>query len=97
MRLEQEMKKFPEGNLRVSNDRGIPRYFHVLKSSDTRGEYIPKDNIELAQVYTDMNTYRKPLITPKVITDEAFAQAGFYIIENKYKRNHISRASWAFR
>lgn len=46
--VEQEMSDFPEGHLRISNDRGIPRYFHVLKANDTRGDYIPKENTELA-------------------------------------------------
>lgn len=110
-RLEQEMKHFPEGNLRTSKDRGIPRYFHVLNPNDTRGQYIPKGNTELAQqlaqkdyaqklykkvtaeltdinkflkrhnsceleqVHTNMNTYRKELITPMIIPDELFVQA----------------------
>lgn len=108
--LEQEMANFPEGNLRVCNDRGVARYFHVTNQNDTRGEYIPKENMdlpcqlaqkdydkklykrvlaeladmnrylarhsadELAQVYTDMNTYRKELIIPKAISDEQFAK-----------------------
>ena len=46
-KLEQELKDFPEGNLRISNDRGILRYFHVSKSGDTRGEYILKESMDL--------------------------------------------------
>lgn len=43
--LEQEMRDLPEGNLRISNDRGVARYFQVTQQNDTRGQYIPKENM----------------------------------------------------
>ena len=49
LQLKKELENFPEGNLRVSNNQGIPRYYHVLNSNDTRGIYIPKENVELPQ------------------------------------------------
>lgn len=38
----------PVGNLRVRNDNGIPRYYHMTKQGDTRGKYIPKKSKNLA-------------------------------------------------
>ncbi len=111
IQLEQDTKDFPEVNLRACNDRGVVRYFHVTNPNDTRGKYIPKKNIELAQqlaqkdyshnlykkvsaeladidkflarhgaeeleeVYTNINAYRKALVTPKVVPDEILVQA----------------------
>jgi len=46
--VEKELKKSPEGNLRVSNEKGIPRYYHVSNPKDTRGKYIAKENSQLA-------------------------------------------------
>lgn len=109
-KLQQEVKYFPEGNLRVRNDRGIPRYYQVTEQKDTQGKYIPKEEVAMAyqlaqkdyvqklyrkageeltdinkylakhgkddleNVYENMNTYRKKLVTPHVISDEMFAE-----------------------
>ena len=63
--LEQEMENFPEGNLRVCNDRGVARYFYITNPNDTRGEYIPKENkdlpCQLAQKDYDKKLYRRVL------------------------------------
>lgn len=40
---------FPKGRLRISNDRGCPRYYHVTEHTSHEGDYIPKSNIELAE------------------------------------------------
>lgn len=116
-RLQQEMEDFPKGNLRVRNDRGIPRYYQVTEQKDTQGKYIPKEEMalvyrlaqkdyvqklykkvgeeladinkylarhgknDLENVYENMNTYRKKLVTPHVISDEMFVenwQKAFY-------------------
>lgn len=41
---EQQLKDMPEGKLRISKNRGIPRYYHIKDSKDTIGVYIPKEN-----------------------------------------------------
>lgn len=38
----------PQGKLRVSNDRGIPRYYWITNSKDTHGKYISKKELEQA-------------------------------------------------
>nr|MBQ8253795.1 hypothetical protein [Lachnospiraceae bacterium]MBQ8253819.1 hypothetical protein [Lachnospiraceae bacterium] len=109
--IEKEMKSLPEGKLRVCNNKGIPRYYHITNPQDTCGTYISKKEEELPyqlaqkdyvqklykkvcmeiadinkylmrhraeeleQVYSDMNIYRKNLVTPYVIPDEIFAEA----------------------
>lgn len=39
---------FPEGTLRVSKINGIPRYYHMTRPGDTKGNYIQKKNQNLA-------------------------------------------------
>lgn len=43
-----KLEDSPKGKLRVSNDRGIARYYHVTSPKDTHGKYIPKREQELA-------------------------------------------------
>ena len=38
----------PEGKLRINNNRGIPRYYHITDPKDTLGDYIPKEKKEIA-------------------------------------------------
>ena len=49
VQLEKRLQEFPEGSLRVSNNNGFPRYYHILHSNDTRGQYIPKENTDFAK------------------------------------------------
>ncbi len=46
--VEKGLEDVPYGNLRISNDRGVPRYYHVTEPKDTRGKYIPKKQEKLA-------------------------------------------------
>lgn len=46
--IEEQLKIAPTGNLRVSNIKGIPRYYHVTTSGDTKGKYINKGHRPLA-------------------------------------------------
>ena len=46
--IESELLLAPKGNLRVRNDNGIPRYYHLTKRGDTQGKYIQKKNKLLA-------------------------------------------------
>ena len=46
--LEKQEKGNLAGRLRISSDRGYPRYYHC-KGGDKWGEYISKKNLELAR------------------------------------------------
>lgn len=48
-KLESTREILPEGKLRVSKDRGIPRYYQITNTKDTHGKYISTKDIELAQ------------------------------------------------
>lgn len=47
-RAEREAGTFPEGHLRVSVDKGYPRYYCVTEIGDVSGKYIAKNNRMLA-------------------------------------------------
>ena len=46
--LEKQEKRNLAGRLRISSDRGYPRYYHC-KGDDKRSVYISKKNLELAR------------------------------------------------
>ena len=46
--LEKQEKRNLAGRLRISSDRGYPRYYHC-KGGDKWGEYISKKNLKLAR------------------------------------------------
>ncbi len=46
--IVSSLEHSPKGKLRVSNDKGIPRYYHVTGEKDTRGKYISKKQQGLA-------------------------------------------------
>ena len=46
--IEKQLKSMPTGRLRISNNRGIPRYYHVAESKPKQGKYITKENENLA-------------------------------------------------
>ena len=48
-RAEKDDGTFAEGWLRVSVDKGRPRYYQVTESGDTSGEYIKKQERSLAR------------------------------------------------
>jgi len=39
----------PCGKLRISNNRGVPRYYYITEPKDTRGTYMRQEKIELAR------------------------------------------------
>ena len=47
--INQQLKNVPPGKLRISKNRGTPRYFHVTEAKDTTGRYLTKENHELAR------------------------------------------------
>ena len=107
---EQQLSGLPEGKLRVRNDQGIPRYYHITRPGDTKGQYIRKKDAALAHrlaqkdyllrlqkevrdelqdinnylkkygranledIYTNLNDYRRPLVTPIAEPDDIFAE-----------------------
>ncbi|MBQ9989693.1 MAG: hypothetical protein IJP31_01925 [Lachnospiraceae bacterium] len=48
LRLEEDLQKASDGKLRISNHRGISRYYQIREAKDTRGKYINKKNLGLA-------------------------------------------------
>lgn len=48
-RAEKETGTFPEGRLRISVNRGCPRYYRVTDGSGHSGEYISKENMALVR------------------------------------------------
>ena len=47
--IENRMENLPQGTLRVSKMNGIPRYYHMTSTGDTKGKYILKKNKKLAE------------------------------------------------
>ena len=48
-RAEKEIGTFPEGRLRISVNRGCPRYYRVSDGSGHSGEYISKGDMALVR------------------------------------------------
>ena len=42
--IECKQGALPPGTLRVSKINGIPRFYHMTKTGDTKGKYIQKKN-----------------------------------------------------
>ncbi len=49
-KAELERGSFPEGRLRISNSNNRPRYYKMMQSGDTKGEYIVKEKRYEAKV-----------------------------------------------
>ena len=49
IKLERERQGVPEGKLRISKNKGIPRYYWIKSSEDTRGKYIAQKDKELVR------------------------------------------------
>lgn len=45
--LSRQGQLLPERNLRIKNDRGIPRYYHITVPGDTQGKYLPQKDHQL--------------------------------------------------
>lgn len=57
--VNQQLKNVPPGKLRISKNRGIPRYFHVTEAKDTTGKYLTKGNLELASILAEKDYLNK--------------------------------------
>ena len=65
--INQQLKTVPPGKLRISKNRGVPRYFQVTEVKDTTGRYLTKENHELARKLAEKD-YLNKLI--KVVESE---------------------------
>lgn len=45
----KELKKAPEGSLRITSSNHVVQYYHKTKAGDTCGRYIPVKNLRLAK------------------------------------------------
>lgn len=57
--IDQQLKNMPPGKLRISKNRGVPRYFQVTESKDTTGKYLTKENYELAKKLAEKDYLNK--------------------------------------
>lgn len=46
--IVQALEVSPQGKLRVSNERGRPRYYQIIHAKDTHGRYLSKKERDLA-------------------------------------------------
>lgn len=87
-------KAFPEGYLRISNDKGHVRFYHCVE--DRLGKYIPKQQSQLARQLAQ-KTYQEAVIhiatgrlkqISRLLTDYADDE-----IEQVYLSSHTQRQS----
>ena len=57
--LEKNLQGVPEGKLRVSNNKGIPRYYWIKSSTDTCGKYIAQKDRELIEKLAQKDYMKK--------------------------------------
>ncbi len=98
IRYAESETTFPQGRLRISNDRGCPRYYHVTGDTTHEGDYISKGNLELAKGLAQkdynkafLDSARKELKRiEKMIKDFSKESADTaYTKLNKHRRNLI--------
>lgn len=68
--LEKNLQGVPEGKLRVSNNKGIPRYYWIKSSTDTRGKYIAQKDRELIEKLAQKDYMRKIYQQAKIELDD---------------------------
>lgn len=57
--IESKLSAFPEGTLRVSKIKGVPRYYQMINKGDVKGNYIKKKNIDLARQLAQKDYMKK--------------------------------------
>lgn len=60
-RLEKDLKRAPEGRLRIGRNRLRRQYYHCICSVDRKGKYIPHANIDLVKGLAQKDYDRKIL------------------------------------
>lgn len=58
-KIDANEKNEPKGRLRVSNSNGIPQYYLITDSKDTRGRYIRKDEQDIVPPLAQKWYYKK--------------------------------------
>lgn len=84
--IEQALKHSPHGKLRVSNDRGKPRYYQITDAKDTHGRYLSKKERDLACGLAQKDYMQRLYQQVK----EELADIEMYIV--KYSRKNLERA-----
>lgn len=93
-----KLEDSPKGKLRVSNDRGIARYYCVTSPKDTHGKYIPKKEQELAYQLAQKDymqrLYRKVIEELEDIDKYLLKHGETYLEDvysnlNQYRRNMV--------
>ena len=79
-RLEEG--SFPEGRLRVSNGNNRVRFFHMTQYGDTQGEYITKENRNIAERLAQKEYNRCFLIKAQKELDSIERFISFMLKEN---------------
>lgn len=62
-RLERDLKRAPEGRLRICRKRLRRQYYQCISSADRTGKYIPNANIDLVKALAQKD-YDRKLLTP---------------------------------
>ena len=78
--LEKKLQGLPEGKLRISKNKGIPRYYWIKSSTDTHGKYIVKKDKELIEKLAQKH-YMEKLYA---IVSEEYEDVNKYL--NKYSK-----------
>lgn len=84
----------PEGKLRISNNRGIPRYYHIKEAKDTRGKYIIKEKQKLAQLLAQkeyLNRIEKELLAELKDINNYLKKHGASELEDKFAELNVYR------
>lgn len=98
-KIEKELPRFPQGNLRIQAKQGYPQYFHVTDNGNAHGTYITVDNKKLAEKLAQKNYYEKLLKEAKreykAISSYLKGMNGncpeeVYLSMNEYRRNLIT-------
>lgn len=86
--INQQQENMPKGKLRISNNRGIPRYYRITDPKDTLGDYISKENQALANRLAEKNYLNK-------LKKEA--EAELHDINNYLKKHNASNLEDIYR
>jgi len=97
--VKRQLKSMPPGYLRISSNRGIPRYYHITKPKDTSGKYIRKENMDIVKKLAQKDYLNKVLkqAEAELININIFLEnnqsnhlENIYTITNDYRKNLIT-------
>lgn len=93
--VEKRMARMPKGNLRISNKRKKPQYYHVTQKGDTNGRYIKRSEEALAVALAQKDYYERFLdsVTKEIRALEAYEKRNDIVLPedvfaqmNEYRR-----------